>query len=163
MTTRKMEDNAVFAQNAAVLEHTIAEMVANNKGGMLKWMSLSEEVTVPVSGSPTTKDLTMSIPAGALLFGAAFRVTQAPGGGATTIDLGRKSGGNVDELIDGASCDVLGETGDSAQSRASDTTALPIPVAAADVLMITVDSAVTTTDMKIRVDAYFALLVAPTS
>jgi len=125
--------------------------------------SIEEAVTIAVgqgaAGVVTAGNLA---PAGSLILGVAFRVTQAPGGGAATLDIGRTGGGNLDEFIDGASCDVLGETGNFYANHDAATTALFINTTA-DTLTLTTDANVTVSDMIIRVTTLYATITAPTS
>lgn len=142
----------------------LQSLVPGAGGSSLGLKSISEEVTVAVGqGAAGVASAGNLAPAGSLILGAVFRVTQAPGGGATTLDIGRTSGGNLDELIDGASCDVLGETGNTAADRAADTTQMPIAQAAADTLTLTTNLNVTVTDMKVRVVVFYLAFAEPTA
>ncbi len=138
--------------------------VGASKGAFAGIKSITEEVTVAIgTGAGGVASAGNLAPANALILSAVFRVTQAPGGGATLLDIGRTGGGNLDELIDGASCDVLGEAGNTVADRAADTTQLPIANPAAATLTLTTDANVTGTDMKVRVAVFYIDLTEPTS
>jgi hypothetical protein len=120
-----------------------------------------EEVTIPVGqgagGVATAGNLA---PANSLIFGAAVRVTDAPGGGATELDVGITASGNQDELIDGIAV-ALGTTGVSPTNN--DGTQLPIANGSATTLTLTTDANVTVDEMKVRVVVYYMEMIAPTS
>lgn len=89
------------------------------------------------------------------------RVTQAPGGGATTIDIGRTGGGNLDEFIDGIAT-ALGTTGTFAANHDAATTG-PVLNAVNDTLTLTTDANVIGTDMKVRITTFYRRQIPPTS
>jgi hypothetical protein len=119
----------------------------------------SELVTISAgqgaSGVNTSGDLA---PVG-LILGCAFRVTQAPGGGAAALDIGI-TGGDSAGLIDGASCDVLGETGDMYSNGQM---AYPPINKTATTLTLTTDANVTVSAMIVRVTVWYADITAPSS
>jgi hypothetical protein len=137
---------------------------ASTGGATLGIKSITEETTIPVgSGFDPVVETTANLaPASSLILGATFRVTDAPGGGAATIDIGRSGGGNLDELIDGKSCDVLNETG-STLAGDGDGTAMPINNASAAKLTLTTDADVTGDDMKVRITVFYLDMSAPTA
>lgn len=138
--------------------------VTGGNGSLIEIKSISEEVTIPVGSgaAPVVETSGNLAPANSLILGVAFRVTDAPGGGATTVDIGRTGGGNLDEFIDGSSCDGLGETGNSAANHDAATTG-PLYNTTAATLTLTTDADVTGSDMKVRVTVYYILFTAPTS
>jgi hypothetical protein len=120
--------------------------------------SISEEVTISVgNGSAGVATSTNMAPVG-LIRGVAFYVSQAPGGGATELDIGI-TGGDIDGYIDGASCDVLGEDGDFFTNG---TLAVPVIVRSATTLTLTTDSDVTGSDMIVRVVTFYEDITPPT-
>lgn len=100
-------------------------------------------------------------PANSTILGVMVRVTQAPGGGATTIDIGRTGGGNTDEFIDGIATG-LGTTGTFAANHDALTTG-PVLNAADDTLTLTTDADVLVTDMKVRIAVFYRREYPPTS
>jgi hypothetical protein len=138
--------------------------VGAGKGAFVGVRTISEEVTVAIgTGAAGVASAGNIAPANALILAAVFRVIQAPGNAALTLDIGRTGGGNLDELIDGASCDTLGESGNTAADRAADTTQMPIVNGAADTVTLTTDANVTGTDMIVRVAVFYIDLIEPTS
>lgn len=130
-------------------------------GAAYNLKTIEEEVTIPVgSGSDPVVLTTGNLaPANSLIEGIAFRVTDAPGGGATELDIGI-TGGDLDGYIDGASCDVLGETGDFYANGSL--TAPVINRGAATTLTLTTDADVTDDDMKVRVIVFYKDFTVPT-
>jgi len=133
-------------------------------GAQLNTKSIAEELTIPVANGNTPAVATTGnlAPAGSLITGVVWRVTQAPGGGATTLDIGRTSGGNLDEFTDGASCDVLGETGTNLINGDTVHTGTQRNISA-DTLTVTTDADVTGSIMKIRIVVFYQDLTAPTT
>jgi hypothetical protein len=135
--------------------------VGGGKGAELGIKSITEELTISVgngSGGVTTSG--SLAPANSNIKGAVVRVTQAPGGGATTLDVGVTGSGNLDALIDGVST-ALNTTGTSPGNN--DGTQLPLVNASAATLTVTTDSDVTVSDMKVRIVVFYEQFTAPTS
>jgi hypothetical protein len=132
-------------------------------GASFNIISMQEEVTIPVGqgagGVVTTANMA---PANSLIMGVAFIVTDAPGGGATTLDIGRTSGGNLDEFIDGAACASLNQTGTFFSNHEAGVIA-PIMNTTAQTLTLTTNSNVTVNNMKVRVVVWYYTITAPTS
>lgn len=132
-----------------------------NFGDRLQITHVQEELTIPVgqgaAGVVTAANLA---PANSTIIGCVCRVTQAPGGGATTIDIGRTGGGNLDEFIDGIAT-ALGTTGTFAANHDAATVG-PVLNAAVDTLTLTTDANVTGTDMKVRIVIFCREEIAPT-
>jgi len=133
-------------------------------GSLCTIKSITEEVTIPVgSGADPNVDTSGNLaPAGSVIVGLSFRVTDAPGGGATELDIGITGGGDLDDFIDGASCDILGETGDNYTNGDSDHIGF-VRNASATTLTLTTDSDVTGDEMKVRIVVFYYDLTAPTS
>ena len=130
-------------------------------GAALNIKSIAEEVTISVGqgsgGVATSGNLA---PADSLILAVTARVTDAPGGGATTFDVGVTGSGNLDSLIDGVAT-ALDTQGNSASDN--DGTQLPIANGTATTLTVTTDSDVTDNEMKIRLVVWYLELVEPTS
>lgn len=124
---------------------------------------LFEEVTVPVGSGldPVVVSSSNLCPANSTIKAVAVRVTQAPGGGATTVSVGRTSG-NIDEFIDAIST-ALGTTGNHIANNDGDLTVEDMWNAAANTLTISTDADVTGTAMKIRIVVWYDLISAPAS
>lgn len=138
-----------------------ARIGGDGKGGFAEIKAITEEVEIAVGlgsgGVATSGNLW---PAGIIL-GTAFVVTQAPGGGATTLDIG-PTGGTADSLIDAKSCDVLEENG-KFPDDGDGATYVAAPVNnSATTLTLTTDSDVTTSAMKVRVTTFYIELSPPT-
>ena len=138
--------------------------VGADYGSYLQVKSITEEVTIAVGSGfdPVVVTSGNLAPASSLIVGATFRVTDAPGGGATTISIGRTGGGNLDEFISVKSCDVLSEIGNTL-SGDGDATVMPLMNSTAATLTLTTNADVTTDDMKIRVTVFYINMSAPTA
>lgn len=99
-------------------------------------------------------------PNDSLIMGVVARVTQAPGGGATTFDVGVTGSGNVDSLLDGIST-ANGTTANSAADN--DGTQLPLLNDAATTLTITTDGNVTGASLIVRLIVFYNQFTEPTS
>jgi len=132
--------------------YTILKRCSN--GGHLRFRDINEELTIPIGqgalGVVTAANLA---PENSTIIGLVCRVTQAPGGGATTIDIGRTGGGNLDEFIDGIAT-ALGTTGTFAANHDAATLG-PVLNAANDTLTLTTDANVTIADMKVRIGVFY--------
>lgn len=121
-----------------------------------------EEITIPVGqGAAGVNSAGNLVPENSTIIGVSCRVTQAPGGGATTLDVGRTGGGNLDEFIDGIAT-ALGTTGTLAANHDAATIG-PVLNAAADTVTLTTDANVTGSDMKVRVVVFYRKEIPPTS
>lgn len=119
-----------------------------------------ELITVAVGSGAAGVDSTTNLCESGIIVAVGARVTQAPGGGATTFGVGCKGSGNSDQFISAVST-VLDTTG--AYPANGDGTNTVWVQKTADKMTITTDSNVTTTDMKVRVCPYYLYSVAPTS
>lgn len=151
--------NAYFS---SIIQAPIFVLVGSS-GSSVQFRVLYEELTIPVgqgaAGIVTAGNLA---PKDSTIIGVCFRVTQAPGGGATTLDIGRTGAGNLDEFIDGASCDVLGETGTFAANHDAVTTG-PVLNDIDRTLTLTTDVNVAGSDMKVRIVVFYRQEIPPTS
>jgi len=121
-----------------------------------------EELTIPIGqGAAGVVTALNHAPADSTILGVSCRVTQAPGGGATTIDIGRTGGGNLDEFIDGIAT-ALGTTGTFAANHDAATVG-PVLNAADDTLTLTTDANVTGTDMKVRIVVFYRQETPPST
>lgn len=130
-------------------------------GAALSVKSVAEEVTISVGqgsgGVATSGNLA---PADSLILAVTARVTDAPGGGATTFDVGITGSGNPDALIDAVST-ALNTQANSASDN--DGTQLPLANGTATTLTVTTDVDVTTDVMKVRLVVWYLELAEPTS
>lgn len=142
--------------------HSVA--FQSSSGSQITRKEIDEEVTIPVGSGNTPVVVSSSnlAPENSVIKGVAVRVTQAPGGGATVVSVGRTNGGNADEFIDDIST-AAGTTGNSAANSDGTLTYTNMLQAAADTFDITTDADVTGTDMKIRIVVWYEQITAPTS
>lgn len=135
--------------------------VGPGNGAFAGIKAASEAVSIAAgtgaAGINTTGDLA---PENSLLIGVGVRVTTAPGGGATTFDVGITGSGNPDELIDALSTAVT-TTGASAGDN--DGTQLPLSNGTATTLTVTTDANVTGATMVVRVSVFYIDLTPPAS
>lgn len=151
----------VFEKVGNILKHEEEHIEGDpSYGGAWVPFYHEQEVTIAASGTTAATDANF-VPAHSWVFGGGYIITQAPGGGATLADFGRTNGSNLDEFIDGASCDVLGETANTTADRAADVTAMPLMCAAADTCTLTVNSAVTGASLKARVAVWGFRYIEP--
>lgn len=123
---------------------------------------LIEEVTIPIgSGAAGVVSAQNLAPVNSTILSVCCRVTQAPGGGATTIDIGRTGGGNLDEFIDGIAT-ALGTTGTFAGNHDAATVG-PVLNGAVDTFTLTTDANVIGADMKVRIMVFYRQETPPTS
>lgn len=133
-------------------------------GSALKLKYIAETITISAGNglTPPIASSTNLAPAGSMIAGYSRRVTQAPGGGAVTLSVGRTNGGNLNEFENAASCDVLGET--ATWFLNGDGVALaPIINAAADTLTFTTNADVSGASLILRVVVWYWECTAPTS
>lgn len=129
-------------------------------GSWLDQQWSTEEITIPVGqGAAGVISAGILAPARTTIIACHCRVTQAPGGGATTIDIGR-TGGNLDEFIDGIGT-ALGTRGTFAGNHDAATVG-PVFNVAANTLTLTTDFNVAISDMKVKVLLVYQEHSAPT-
>jgi len=131
-----------------------------SSGSLILNFQIAEELTIPVgqgaAGVVTAGNLAL---ANCTIIGVCVRVTQAPGGGAATIDLGRQGCGNLDEFIDGIGT-ALGTTGTFAANH--DAATLSSVLNAIDrKLTLTTDANVAISDMKVRIVVFYSQEIPP--
>lgn len=128
----------------------------------LMYYYTAEIIIIPVgqgaAGIVTAGNLA---PADSTILGVVCRVIQAPGGGATTLDIGRTGAGNLDEFIDGIGT-VLGTTGTFAANHDAITTG-PIFNEIDRTLTLTTDANVLVSDMRVRVELFYRQEIPPVS
>lgn len=131
-------------------------------GTHVQYARIEEEVTIPVGSGfdPVVVSSGSLAPAMSTIKFVTARVTQAPGGGATTLDIGR-TGGNLDEFADGIGTG-LGTTANSVDDGDGTLTG-PVYNSAAATLTLTTDADVTDSDMKVRIVVFYEQLTEPTS
>lgn len=160
----EVQSNSYFAgaglfSNNAYITGIMTKIGAQNSNIGLR--HISENVTIPVgSGATPVVETTGDLaPAGSLIMGITARVVTAPGGGATTLDIGITGSGNLDALVDGMST-VATTTATSPINN--DGTQLPIVNDTASTLTLTTDSDVTVSDMLVRIGVFYFDFTAQT-
>lgn len=144
-------------------DETRAEpIIGGGSGAFAGIRAITETVTISVGdgADPVVETSGNLAPANSLLLGATSRVTQAPGGGATMIDIGVTGSGNLDSLVDGMST-VLDTTATTPAD--GDGTQMPLTNAADATLTVTTDADVTVSDMIIKVTVWYLVFSAQTS
>lgn len=120
--------------------------------------SFSEEVTIPVGqGMAGVLSLNSFCREDSIVLGIVGKVTQAPGGGATTLDIGR-NGGNTDEFADGIAVTV--DTPIISIADGDGVITAPFYCTADAKLVFTTDANVTGTDMKVYITVFYMKLYA---
>lgn len=152
-------DESDVTKRSALAYDTMTVSAGNGSAGGLK--TLQELVTIPVgqgaTGVVTSGNLA---PVSSLIKAVGVRVVTAPGGGATTFDVGVTGSGNLDSLIDGLST-AASTTGTSPVNN--DGTQLPLVNAADATLTVTTDVNVATSDMEVRIVVWYEQFTPPTS
>lgn len=165
-TTNKDGANLVFAPGSYETAGTGAygafkTVFMNGAGLSLKAI----EETVTITATNTTANTSGNLaPANSMIMGVVYYVTQAPGGGATKLDIGRTAG-NTDEFIDkdlNAPCASLSDSGGSYQYGDASITGSLINVTATT-LTVTLDAAVTGASLIVRIVVIYYDLTVPTS
>lgn len=118
-----------------------------------------QEITIPVgqgvAGVLSASDL---CPADSIILGCVGLVTQAPGGGATQLNVGR-NGGNLDEFADAIA--VALDTTFVSPTDGDGGNVGPFYNPADVKLKLTTNVNVTVSDMKVRVTVYFIRFYPP--
>lgn len=159
-------DGVTIGTNSACTSLVVENSsVDGGSGSSLGTASITEEVEIAVGSGldPVVVTSGNLAPANSIIRAVAARVTVPPDGGATTLDIGRTNGGNLDEFIDGMStADTT--TANHVANNDGVITAADMWQAAADTLTLTTDADVTgATTMKVRIVVYYDLITAPTS
>jgi hypothetical protein len=123
--------------------------------------TIEEELTIAVGEGAAGKVTAGNICPSGLILGINARVTQAPGGGATTVDIGCTGSGNLDQFCDGVS--TAAGTTCTYPLNGDGTNAIGWAQKAATTATVTTDANVTTSDMKVRVITYYIAFTAPAS
>jgi hypothetical protein len=156
-------DGSIQAANISVNIGGSGGLVFNGSyGSSCSYLRTTEEVTIPVGSGldPVVVSTSNMAPASSIIEMVTVRVTQAPGGGATTLDVGR-TGGNTDEFIDGIATS-LGTTGNCVDDGDGTLTG-PVFNSTAATLTLTTDADVTGTAMKVRIVVWYRQVTEPTS
>jgi len=120
--------------------------------------SFTEEVTIPVGqGMAGVLSANSLCRDDSIVLGLVGKVTQAPGGGATALDIGR-NGGNTDEFADGIAVAV--DTPIISIADGDGALTGPFYCTADAKLVFTTDANVTGTDMKVLVTIFYMKLYA---
>jgi len=128
-------------------------------GGFNFFNEISEIITIPVGQGAAGVWGSQSLGKGAsIILSVISRITQAPGGGATCVDIGRA--GNIDEFLEAGTVG-LGDTSLSAED--GDGVNLgPVFNGTDCVFKVTTDANVTGTDMKIQITSFYLKQYPPT-
>lgn len=127
----------------------------------LNTKSVTELLTIAAgSGAAGVATAGNLAPAGSLILGATVRVTQAPGGGATTFDLG-VTAGDLDGFADNVAV-ALGTTGTSLVDGEA-AAVRPLYNRTATTLTLTTDANVTGASMIVRITVHYIDLTAPSA
>lgn len=161
-------DPTLFVESSEQRTDQYATIAYNNmsiggtRGSFAGLKSIAEEVTIAVgTGAGGVASSGNLAPANSRIRQVMTRVTQAPGGGASTLDAGRTAGGNLDEYTDGTA--VALNTTTIADDDGDGVTAMPHWNSAADTITLTTDVNVTVSDMKVRVVVFYEEFTVPTS
>lgn len=119
-----------------------------------------EEITIAAGSGAAGVASGTNLCASGIIIGVGVRITQAPGGGATTLDVGCTGSGNLDQFIDGISTG-LNTTG--AYPTNGDGTNTVWVQKTATTMTLTTDGNVTGASLKARVCPYYLDTTAPTS
>lgn len=154
--------NLTVDGNITAAETRADPVIGGGSGAYAAIKSITETVTIAADAGADPVVLTTGnlAPANSLIFGATARVTQAPGGGATTLDIGVTGSENLDTLVDGMST-AADTTANTAAN--GDGTHLPLTNSAAAKLTLTTDADVTGASMIVKVTVYYLLFSAQTS
>lgn len=120
--------------------------------GYCDWAALEEEVTIAEGSGAAGVATTIKVPNWALVIGAAVKIKQAPGGGATTLDVGITGSGNLDALIDGMSTALNTR---AASAGNNDGTQLPLANTNETTITLTTNFNVTGASLIVNVAVYF--------
>lgn len=121
-------------------------------GGGLYILAISELLTIGVgTGAAGVTTSTNMAPSGVIV-GLSARVTQAPGGGATTFSVGPTGGGNLDQFVQTASTAL--NTTAVYPTNGDGTTTLWVQKTATT-LTVTTDVNVSTSNMIVRLTTYY--------
>jgi len=139
-----------------------ADMIVEEaRGGRLFSAKITEEVTIPIGqGAAGVWGAEAMNPGPAIILSVMSRITQAPGGGATLLDIGRWGPGNPDEYLSNGTVN-LGDTSDSA-TDGDGVNAGPVYQDIDTVLLYTTNNNVTISDMKVRLTTYYMEFFPPT-
>jgi len=162
-TLRIQSNDGSETEDYSILQWNNIE-IGGGKGSYCGLKSVTEEITVAVGqggfggGVDSSANL---IPGNSRIEQVMSRVTQAPGGGATTIDIGRTNGGNLDEYADDTAV-TLGTT-TNADDDGDGNTTMPHWQTSADTITIGTNAAVTGSDMKVRIVVFYREYTVPAS
>lgn len=159
----KTNTGLTFDASTGDLESLIKGIFTAN-GAAFKFKSISEAVTIPVGSgaAPVVTSTANLFPVGVFAFAVAFRVTQAPGGGATTLTVTTDT--DAKDLISTAPCAASGNTSNSFDaSYGTGFSNTNNWITTAQKARLTTDADVTVSDMIVRVTVFYLEVTAPTS
>jgi hypothetical protein len=143
-------DGLSYFSGQARFRDTIDFTLSSTTASYLRYSKGYEEITIAAGqGAAGVAGAVNLALARSTIIGVVCRVSQAPGGGATTLDIGRTGGGNLDEFIDGIGV-ALNTEGHFAVDHDAATTG-PVLNAANDTLTVTTDVNVVGASLKVRI------------
>lgn len=150
--------NAIEAFEIFITAGAFIQLKDSIHGALAFFVQVTEEITVAVGQGAAGVWGALSLnPADSIILGVVTRITQAPGGGATLVSVGRSV--NIDEYVDDGTV-ALGDTANSAVDG-DGVNAGPIYNDTSRVMKVTTNLDVTVSDMKIRVTTFYIKFYAP--
>ena len=131
-----------------------------SNGAALGMSAAYSEVTLAAGTGAAGVDSVTNICGSGIILGVSARVTQAPGGGATTFSLGCAGSGNLDQFVQTSST-ALATT--AVYPTNGDGTNTPWVQKTAGKMTVTTDANVTGASMKVRIAVYRIAAGAPSS
>lgn len=150
--------NAMEAFDIFLMGGAFIQLTDPNHGSLIFFVQCTEEITVPVGqGAGGVWGAGAMNPQDTIILGVVTRITQAPGGGATLVSLGRSV--NIDEYLDDGTVG-LGDTSNSA-ADGDGVNVGPFYCDDSRVMKVTTNANVTGSDMKIRVTTFYIRFFPP--
>lgn len=139
----------------------VATSIGDSKGSSSNLKAVTcEEITIAAGAGAAGVASGTNLCASGLIIGLGARITQAPGGGATTLDVGCTGSGNLNQFV-AAMSTALGTT--ASYPASGDGTNTIWVQKTATTMTLTTDSNVTGASLKARVCPYYLDTTAPTS
>lgn len=150
--------NAMSADEVFIMAGAFIQLSDGTHGSLLYFVQVDEEITVPVGqGAAGVWGAGAMNPKDTIILGVVTRITQAPGGGATLVSVGRSV--NIDEYLDDGTVG-LGDTSNSA-ADGDGVNVGPFYCDTSRVMKVTTNANVTVSDMKIRVTTFYIKFYPP--
>lgn len=130
-----------------------ASSVTVDRGAYLQVRATTEELTIAAGEGAAGKVTVGNICVSGLILGVSVRVTQAPGGGAATFNVGCTGSGNLDQFISGLST-ALSTTG-IYPTNGDGSNTVGWAQKTATTMTVTTNANVTGASMKVRIVVYY--------